>query len=346
MKNTNKLLTILLIITFSFAGTGKSIGTAGGTELLIPTGAKGIALNGANNATVSGADAIFFNPAGISNLGSAVETQFSNTDYIADIGMSYLALASNIGKNTLALSIKSFDFGDIDHTTADDPTGASGKTFSPQFLTITAGYSKAYTDRIRFGASIKLLNETIMQTNANGFAFDLGVQYTHGSLPLNLGIVLRNLGSKMQYAGSNLEQSMQPDDSESGTINEHFQVIAQPFDLPASLNISATYTPINALKLHGNFENNAFGFNQFHGGAEYSLTLAGLDVWVGGGTSLYLIDDDTDDWDEDITKNNFSTSFGGGFSLPLGAINLGVDYGIKTSDTFGDTGVLAFNIGF
>jgi len=346
MKNKNKLLTILLIITFSFAGTGKSVGTAGGTELLIPTGAKGIALNGANNATVSGVDALFFNPAGISNLGSGVETQFSNTNYIADIGMSYLALAGNMGKNTIALSVKSFDFGDIAHTTAGDPTGASGRTFSPQFLTITAGYSKAYTDRIRFGASIKLVNETIMQTNANGVAFDMGVQYTHGSLPLNLGIVLRNLGPKMQFSGSNLEQSMQPDDSESGTIDEHFQIIAQPFDLPASLNISATYAPINALKLHGNFENNAFGFNQFHGGAEYNLTLAGLDVWVGGGTNLYLVDDDTDGWDEDLTKNNFATSFGGGFSLPMGALNFGVDYGIKTSETFGNTGVLAFNIGF
>mgnify|MGYP001280268856 CR=1 FL=1 len=68
MKNKNKLLTILLIITCGFAGTGKSVGTAGGTELLIPTGAKGIALNGANGANVSGVDAIYYNPAGISNL--------------------------------------------------------------------------------------------------------------------------------------------------------------------------------------------------------------------------------------------------------------------------------------
>ena len=345
MKNKNKLLTILLIITFSFAGTGKSVGTAGGTELLIPTGAKGIALNGANNATVSGVDALFFNPAGISNLGSGVETQFSNTNYIADIGMSYLALAGNMGKNTIALSSKSFDFGDIAHTTAGDPTGASGRTFSPQFLTITAGYSKAYTDRIRFGASIKLVNETIMQTNANGVAFDMGVQYTHGSLPLNLGIVLRNLGPKMQYAGSNLEQSIQPDDSESGTIDEHFQIVSQPFDLPASLNIAATYTIIPGLNLHGAFENNSFGFNQFHGGVEYNLTIAGMDVWVGGGTNIFLIDDDTEGWDEDITKNNFGSSFGGGFSMPVGSIKLGVDYGIRSSETFSNTGVIAVNIG-
>jgi hypothetical protein len=96
--NAIPLAPVGIIITLSFAGTGKSVGTAGGTELLIPTGAKGIALNGANNATVSGVDALFFNPAGISNLGSGVETQFSNTNYIADIGMSYLALASRIEK--------------------------------------------------------------------------------------------------------------------------------------------------------------------------------------------------------------------------------------------------------
>jgi hypothetical protein len=345
MKNINKFCISLLIISISIAGTGKSIGTAGGSELLIPTGGKGVALNGANAATVSGADALFYNPAGISNLSSAVESQFANTNYIADIGMSYLAFATNMGTNTYALSVKSFDFGDIDHTTALDPTGASNKTFSPQFITVTAGFSKAYTDRIRFGSSLKFVNETIMQTNANGVAIDLGVQYTHVSLPLNLGIALKNLGPKMQYSGGNLEQTLDPEDSESGTITENFQIVAQPFDLPASLNISLTYEILGA-QLHGTFTNNAFGFNQINGGLEYSINIAGVEAWIGGSTSTNIVDDDTEGWDDDITKNNFGASFGGGFKLPLGAINLGVDYGLKTSDVFGDTGVLAFNIGF
>ena len=46
MKNTTKSISLLLIsaFTIALAGTGKSVGTAGGIELLIPTGAKGIAL--------------------------------------------------------------------------------------------------------------------------------------------------------------------------------------------------------------------------------------------------------------------------------------------------------------
>ena len=113
MKNINNIISTLIVLSFLIAGPGKSVGTAGGSELLIPTGAKGIALNGANGATVHGADALYFNPAGVSNTSSGLETQFSNTKYIADIGMNYLALATNIGTGTVAFSLKSFDFGDI-----------------------------------------------------------------------------------------------------------------------------------------------------------------------------------------------------------------------------------------
>ena len=342
----NKLIITITCVSMLLAGTGKSVGTAGAMELQIPTGAKGVALNGSNCANVSGVDAIYYNPAGISNLGSSVETQFSNYNYIADIGLSYGALASNIGNGTVGISIKALDFGDIPVTTANDPTGISGKIFSPQFLTLTAGYSKPFTDRIRFGASLKLINETIMQTNANGIAVDMGVQYSHTSLPLNLGIVLRNLGPKMQFSGSNLEQSHQPEDSESGALDENLSIIAQSFDLPAALDIAITYSPIPGLDLHGNFSNQSFGFNQYHAGGEYNLELGPASIWVGGGLNGYMIDDDTDGWDEDITNNNFGVSLGGGFSVPVSTINLGVDYGIKTSDTFGNTGVLAFNIGF
>ena len=342
----NKLIITITCVSMLLAGTGKSVGTAGAMELQIPTGAKGVALNGSNCANVSGVDALYYNPAGISNLGSSVETQFSNYNYIADIGLSYGALASNIGNGTIGISIKSLDFGDIPVTTANDPTGISGKIFSPQFLTLTAGYSKPFTDRIRFGASLKLINETIMQTNANGIAVDMGVQYSHTSLPLNLGIVLRNLGPKMQFSGSNLEQSHQPEDSESGALDENLSIIAQSFDLPAALDIAITYSPIPGLDLHGNFSNQSFGFNQYHAGGEYNLELGPASIWVGGGLNGYMIDDDTDGWDEDITNNNFGVSLGGGFSVPLSTINLGVDYGIRTSDTFGNTGVLAFNIGF
>ena len=46
LNNINKLFITITCVSMLLAGTGKSVGTAGAMELQIPTGAKGIALNG------------------------------------------------------------------------------------------------------------------------------------------------------------------------------------------------------------------------------------------------------------------------------------------------------------
>ncbi len=335
-------------VSMILAGTGKSIGTAGASELLVPTGARGIAINGSYSATVSGADAIFYNPAGISNMSAPTEAQFSSTNYLADIGMNYAAFAFGLGGGTFGLSFKNFDFGDIKVTTPNDTHGEAGRTFSPSFVTLTLGYSKSFSDRIRFGVNSKIINESIQETSARGFAIDMGVQYTHSSLPVNIGVVLRNLGPKMKFTGSNLEQSHQPEGSEPGTLDEHFSVISQGFEQHAQLDIALTYKPVDNLNVYGSFVNNSFGFNEFHFGSDFGIDMNGITAWVGGGFSVLSIDDTTDDWDSELTDNTFGASFGGGFKIPLGNLTFGIDYAFKTVNAVGleNNSVLAFNIGF
>ena len=89
-----KLINVGLIFAWfsiSVAGTSASIGTDSGNQLLIPTGAKGIALNSSFNASVTGVDALYYNPAGIAGKVNGVEAQFSSFSYIADIKHSYAA---------------------------------------------------------------------------------------------------------------------------------------------------------------------------------------------------------------------------------------------------------------
>lgn len=324
------------LVSLGISGTGASVGTESGTQLLLPTGAKGLALGGANSATVSGADAIFYNPAGIINHGDGVETQFSQYNYIADINLGYAAFVSDMMGGTVGLSFKTLDFGDIKWTTADDTHGESGKTFSPNFSVLTASYAKAFTDRVSFGTNLKMINESVDRTGGSAFAIDMGVQYKHSTLPLHLGITLKNLGTKLQYSGSNLEEYV---DSEPRSI------ISQASNLPAQLDLALTYN-INNINVYGSFTNNSYGFNELKFGGKFNLNLSGIDLWVGGGLNSYSVDDDTEGWDEALTNNNFGVTFGGGLRVPLGPLKLGVDYGIKSSDTFGNTGVMAFNIGF
>ncbi len=338
MKFINIIKSVLVmgLVSLGISGTGASVGTDSGTQLLLPTGAKGLALSGANSATVSGADAIFYNPAGIINHGDGVETQFSQYNYIADINLGYAAFVSDMMGGTVGLSFKTLDFGDIKWTTADDTHGESGKTFSPNFSVLTASYAKSFTDRVSFGTNLKMINESVDRTGGSAFALDMGVQYKHSTLPLHLGITLKNLGTKLQYSGSNLEEYV---DSEPRSI------ISQASNLPAQLDLALTYT-INDINVYGSFTNNSYGFNELKFGGQFSLSLAGIDLWMGGGLNAYSVDDDTDGWDEALTNNNFGVTFGGGLNVPLGSLKLGVDYGIKSSDTFGNTGVMAFNIGF
>ena len=329
----NKIKTISIMLTcfsISMAGTGAAVGTASGTQLLIPTGAKGIALNSTYNASVQGVDALYYNPAGIAGNANGVEAQFSSQTYIADINQNYAAFVSNVGNGTIGLAFNTLDFGSIKKTDAIDTHGNSGKTYSPNFSVLSLSYAKSFSDRIRFGSTLKVINETIEQTGGMALALDMGVQYSHASMPLKLGVSLRNLGSKMEYTGVNLE-------------TDNTSILTQAANIPANLNISTSYQ-FGPLDLHYAFTNNSYSFNESAFGAEYKVDLVGFDAWVGAGMNLLLVEED--DLDEMYTKNPFGASFGAGISTKLGNFNFGLDFGMRQSEEFGNTSVLAFNVGF
>lgn len=338
MKKGFKLTSLFLmtvLVATSYAGTIKSRGTAGAYQLSIPVGARGIALNGANLGIVSGVEAIFYNPAGVSNFGQSVEAQFSSMTYIADIDVNYAAFVANVaGFGTFGLSIKSLDFGDIQRTSAENTEG-TGETFSPNYMTATAAWSKSFTDRIRFGVNFKLVSERILRTSASGVAADLGVQYSFGNVPMRIGVVLKNLGTRMQYRGSDLEQKLPPLGSQTGTLVESFQVVSESFEMPVELNISASYEVIPGLALLGSFQNNSFSNNELRFGGEYNLSMGSASVWAGGAIAVATIEDDKPDditqadWD-DYTGSNLGATYGGGLTYPLGNMSLTLEVAQRT----------------
>ena len=352
LKETVKMKTkyshILLICTLVanlFGGTIKSRGTSGATQLSVPVGAHGIALNGSNLATVSGVEALYFNPAGASSLDGSFETMFSNMSYIADIKVNYAGFVSRLGKSsTLGLSIKSFNFGDIMRTTSDNTEG-TGETFSPNFMTISATWSKSLADRMRFGLNMKYVQEEILRTSASGVGFDMGIQYGFSDLPLKIGVVLSNLGTRMQYAGSDLEQKLPPDESEEGSINEPFQIVSEPFEMPVEMNISLSYEAIPGLLIQGTFNNNSSSNNELRFGSEYSMVFGDASVWLGSGLSIASIDDEKPEgmsnanWSES-TDSNFGTTFGAGIIYPIGELTLGFEVAQRTIVNYFDNNLV------
>ena len=234
-KKITYFLTILFLgtVLFSevFAGGAKRNGTAGAQELLIPSSASGLALNGANISSITGLDAVFYNPAGFGGSQTSTEAMFSHLNYIADISMSFAAVGVSFSElGSLAFSLRTLNFGDIPITTVENPYG-TGSMYSPSYVTLGLTYANSVTDRIRVGFNLKLVSEKIVRTSATGFALDAGIQYQGlaGLDGLSFGITLKNLGPQMKFDGPDLIRSAAEIEAKRG--NNYYMIDAASFEL-------------------------------------------------------------------------------------------------------------------
>jgi len=100
------------------------IGTASGSQLLIPVGARDMALGGATVANTNGVEAIGWNPAGVVMMKNRSEAIFSYLNYFAGMGVSFSGVAVNLGYiGYMGFSLKALHVGEIEKTTADLPDG-------------------------------------------------------------------------------------------------------------------------------------------------------------------------------------------------------------------------------
>lgn len=336
------LVLILLLATadFIYAGGGRRNGTAGAAELLIPVGARGIALGGSNISTTTGIEALYWNPAGVSRTERSAEAMFSYMTYIADIGVTYGAVSANIRDvGTFALSIKSLSFGDIDVTTTNAPDG-TGQKFSPQYLTAGVTYSRALSDRISVGVTGNMVMENIAQVSATGFAFNAGVMYENlGDVNgLSIGVTLKNIGPQMQFDGPGLYN--QASVSTLKRPAEFYKIESASFELPALLEFGLAYRPVineqNSLLVSTAFQNSEFSGDVYKVGAEYMFNNL---IALRGGYSYTPT--------EQEAGYNYGLTAGVGLNYNMGGTDLKVDYAYRQVKNYFDANhVITVGLGF
>lgn len=332
---------VLILSVNSMAGNKEKAGTAAAAELLIPIGARDLAMGGSTIATTSGIESIFWNPAGLAYSESNANAMFSRLSYIADIDVNYIAVAgtfSNFG--TVGFSIKSLDLGEIPITTEDFPDG-TGATVSPTFFVIGAHYAKAISDRVGVGFTINFINEDLAQARlgASGFAFSAGVQYKNlaNVSGLDFGVAVKNIGPQMGYSGSGLLRNARVDDA---TRSGGFVTIQSGNDeLPSTIELGLAYTisagETSKLMVTGMFQNNNFSDDQTKLGAEYNFNnlffaRAGWDMAPDADDNAFI----------------FGASFGVGFKVQVGGLDLTADYGWRQSDLFDNQNAFSLKLGF
>jgi len=329
--------------TDSSAQANKRLGTAGAAELLIPVGARDLAMGGAGVASARGVESLHWNPAGVARMSSTAEGMFSYMKYIADINLNYAAVAATFSDlGTFSFSFKSLDFGDIAVTSEDDSEGRAGQTYAPTYTTIGLGFSRALTDAISAGVSLKLVSERIALVSASGVALDLGVQYNQlaGFKGLGLGVAVKNIGPQMRFDGSGLLRDAIP--SETQRPEQKVKLDAASFELPSSIELGLTYEYLvgenYVMRASGAFANNNLAENEYHLGGELGYVASGLQFFGRGG---YTVSENNAN-----SINPFGATLGGGLVYKAPGINVTIDYAWRDVDFFDANNIFSVKLGF
>lgn len=312
------------------AGGDDRLGTAGALELLIPMGARGVAMGGSVMAQSSGTEAWFWNPACASSIEGS-EVSFSHRQYIADIGLDRVAFAHNAGAlGVLGITATVLSTTDELVRTTTQPEG-TGETWAASFVIVGASYARALTDRVSLGLNGQYISETIFNESAQGVAFDFGFTYKPTWDGLTLGVVVKNYGPSMKFDGPDFDRPV-----EDGAGGRDGRTQSASFELPSFIQFGVAWDAWKRnnqqLRLSGSFQSNNFTEDEYRVGSEWAFS---NQLFLRGGYVASSLD-----------QYMYGFSAGAGLRLPIGDREARVDYAWADAGVFEGNHLFTLTFGF
>lgn len=269
-------LAMLLVPLGAQAQNVSKVGTTSGQFLKIGVGARSVALGASGVADAQGAEALYWNPAGLSRLGTQGEAMAMHTDHLAGLTHDFVGAALPALGGHIGIAATVFSVPDDEVRTYDQQQG-TGETFDATSLALALSYGRAVTDRFSVGATGKYVQERIWNSSARGVAFDLGVQFrTDFWGGLTLGAALYNFGSDMKMDGRDIAAQIDPDpriEGNNGQIPAQYRL--DSWSLPTDFQIGVTMQPISSrlqtLTLSVDALHPASNYESVNVGAEYAV---------------------------------------------------------------------------
>lgn len=355
-KSIQIILSLVVILMLSVnlnAGNEQRGGSSGASEILINPWARTSGFGNANVSCVNGLEGVFLNVAGLAHV-QKTELVFTNSQYLVGSGISInsFGFGQKVGEvGVLGVSVMSMNFGEIERTTADLPEGGIG-SFKPSYSVINVSYAREFSNSIYGGFTAKIINESIYNLSASGFALDAGIQYVTGFGKdkadnrkrdnIRFGITMQNVGTTMQYAGEGMTFFGLAQNGTEMTVEHR----SQSFELPSLIRLGFSYhimlAPVvdeaesivnsdHNLIIAAAFTSNSFTRDQIHVGLEYGFKNY---FYLRGG---YMYEDGI------TTVNNRLTAFTGptaGMTMNIptnkeGSSVIGIDYSYRFTNPFG-----------
>lgn len=190
-----------VVLLFAAAQTTFAQGTSGAVELKIPVGPRSIAMGQAFTAVADDATAVYWNPAGLNQLGGTELTAQYDV-FIETVRYDYFAAATKLGNEAaLGLGVKLLSTGtepEITGVVGNTPVTGSG-TVGENYMDIDLAGAYRLSYYFDIGLTAKYINKTLSGTSASTFAADFGVMY-HSPIPhLQVGLDLQNMGPGVKF---------------------------------------------------------------------------------------------------------------------------------------------------
>lgn len=206
-----KLALLSFVALFSasaaaFAAIDSNAGTASGHSFDITPGAKPAGMGNAQTAIIENANPLFGGSPASAGFARHIEISAMHKSLFENIQQNNFGLLLPIG-GISASGIRNFGtlgagviFVDYGRFVGRDAAGLPSRDFDAVDRIITMNYSKVFADRLSIGALVKMYQFQILESNSEGFIFDIGSIYRATSW-MSVAATAFNQGGDIRYSG-------------------------------------------------------------------------------------------------------------------------------------------------
>ena len=225
---------------------------AGALFLVFPVGAQAVGMGQTATAAEGRGEAAFWNPAGLATL-SDDEFALHSASLVAGRSHVLGAYFPSRGIGVIGGAVYLVDYGDLDRTDANGNTIAR---IAPRNLEFVASYATSLAGSFVFGVSYKLVQFRVdCSGDCRDFpagtgathALDVGGQFRVGAGgPLRVGIVLRNIGFRLQVQNQAQADPLPTRLAIGAQYDVHFRppagaALNQAFDLKLAADVDSPW---------------------------------------------------------------------------------------------------------
>lgn len=254
----------------------KNVGTTAFPFLKVAVDARNVGMGEVGAAFTNDANAMYWNVAGLADVKNiSVATTYNK--WFLNSTQGYIGAAKAMPFGTLGVAINYLYVGNIQ---GYDVSGTETQKFNYNNMAYTLGYAKKI-NKLSAGLSMKFINHKLKDFSESGYAVDIGALYKGIIRNVNLGLVIQNLGPKVNNTALPLNIRF----GISGLLLKMENLLwaidlNMPSDNIPNIHLGAQYSLGNIMEFRAGFRSNR----------EDLGTLAGLALGFGANFENYSLD--------------------------------------------------------